>query len=268
MSWDRLHERLSWVVRSGEPARCRHILTVLALHAADDDGSCWVSVGTLAAETGVGTTTVRLAVSDMIRRGVIAVPDGRRGGGTHGGTRYVVPAFTRLPSRGGMNGESSPPLRPATPVHDTPAAVPLPSRGVNRQPYPRPSAPDRVIADATAVPGEIALDASLLAVAQEVGLTADQARRELEACLDWHRANGRSRVDWQATARNWLRKAAQIGQQRASAPSAPGPALPRPTDHGAWQTAADRYGLRARPGEDWPTFQARIRAFIERAAAQ
>jgi hypothetical protein len=62
-------------------------------------------------------------------------------------------------------------------------------------------------------------------------------------------------------------RAPDPASDRAASP-APGPALPRPTDHGAWQTVADRYGLRARPGEDWPTFQARIRAFIERAAAQ
>ena len=28
----------------------------------------------------------------------------------------------------------------------------------------------------------------------------------VERCLDWHRAEGRKRVDWVATCRNWLRK--------------------------------------------------------------
>jgi len=94
---------------------------VLALHAADDDGRCWVSIGTLAAETSLGTTSVRRVIDDLLARS-----------------------------------------RPA-------------------------------------------------------GLF-DQ-----------------------------------------------GVALPRPSDHGAWQSLGQRFGLQARPGEEWAAFQARIRANVERA---
>jgi len=110
----------------------------------------------------------------------------------------------------------------------------------------------------------IALDDGLLAVAREAGLSAEQARRELDACVDWHRVNGRRRVDWQATARNWLRKSAQLGGSRPAGLFDQGVWLPRPSDHGAWQSLGQRFGLRARPGEEWAAFQARIRANVER----
>ena len=42
-----------------------------------------------------------------------------------------------------------------------------------------------------------------------------------------------------------------------------GVGLPRPSDHGAWQSLGQRFGLQARPGEEWAAFQARIRANLE-----
>ena len=83
--------------------------------------------------------------------------------------------------------------------------------------------------------------------------------------MDWHRANGRRRVDWQATARNWLRKSVQLGGSRPAGLFDPAVALPRPSDHGAWQSLGQRFGLQARPGEEWAAYQARIRANVERA---
>jgi hypothetical protein len=115
------------------------------------------------------------------------------------------------------------------------------------------------------VPDRIDLDDRLLAVAGEAGLSPEQARRELDACVDWHRANGRRRVDWQATARNWLRKSAQLGGSRPFGLFDQGVVLPRPSDHGAWHSLGQRFGLQARPGEEWAAFQARIRANLERA---
>jgi hypothetical protein len=278
MSWDRLYERLAWIAQCGEPARCRHLLSVLALHAADRDGSCRVSIGTLATETGLGTTSVRLTIGDMLARGVIVVPEGRKGGGARAGTRYVVPAFAgaglRTEQRGsGFLSDDDPsggdsrhdqhrggiPRRTAgEPSARPPGGVPdADSRRVARA----PSTPVRE--RATDAPERIDLDDRLLAVAQEVGLSAAQARRELDACLDWHRANGRRRVDWQATARNWLRRANQLSSTPVVTLPVSNGMLPRTGDLGAWRALASRHGLSARPGEDWVAFQARIRRCVE-----
>ena len=280
MSWDRLYERLAWIAQCGEPARCRHLLSMLALHAADRDGSCRVSIGTLATEIGLGTTSVRLTIGDMVARGVIVVPEGRKGGGARAGTRYVVPAFAgaglRTEQRGsGFLSDDDPsggnsrhdqhrgaiPRRTAgEPSARPPEGVP---DGDSRRVARAPSSPVRE--RATAAPERIDLDDRLLAVAREAGLSAEQARRELDACVDWHRANGRRRVDWQATARNWLRKSTQLGGSGPAGLFDQGVALPRPSDHGAWQSLGQRFGLQARPGEEWAAFQARIRANVERA---
>jgi hypothetical protein len=280
MSWDRLYERLAWVARSGEPARCRHLLSVLALHAADDDGSCWVSIGTLAAETGLGTTSVRRAIGDLVARGVIVAPDGRKGGGRGAGTRYLVPEFVTCLRRGRSVADQGTVSRPPPPRDDAisvrrviapagraPTSGPA-GRGPRSDDAPQEAARVRgasVRERGTAAPDRIDLDERLLAIAREAGLSAEQARRELDACVDWHRANGRRRVDWQATARNWLRKSAQLGGSRPAGPFDPGVALPRPSDHGAWQSLGQRFGLQARPGEEWAAFQARVRANVERA---
>ena len=278
MSWDRLYERLAWIAQCGEPARCRHLLSVLALHAGDRDGSCRVSIGTLATEIGLGTTSVRLTIGDMVARGVIVVPEGRKGGGARAGTRYFVPAFAggglRTAQKGsGFLSDDDPsggnsrhdeqrgaiPRRTAgEPSARPPGSVP---DGGSRRVSRAPSTPVRD--RATAAPERIDLDDRLLAVAREAGLSAEQARRELDACLDWHRANGRRRVDWQATARNWLRRANQLGSTPVVALPVTNRVLPRTGDLGAWQALASRHGLSARPGEDWVAFQARIRRCVE-----
>jgi DNA-binding transcriptional ArsR family regulator len=245
---------------NGAQATAKLVLLYLA-ERADGNGVCWPSFAAIVEATGSTAPAVNRALRRLTALGLVVATRRSDGLGRRSASRYelrvAVPPTATTP-------DVQPVARRAQ-ARDTAAdraaspAQPPPSAPRPPNPQPRGGA---------AVPDRIDLDDRLLAVAREVGLSTEQARRELDACLDWHRANGRRRVDWQATARNWLRKAAQIGQQRASAAPAPGSALPRPTDHGAWQTAADRYGLRARPGEDWPTFQARIRAFIERAGAQ
>ena len=278
MSWDRLYERLAWVARSGEPARCRHLLSVLAVHAADDDGSCWVSIGTLAAETGLGTTSVRRAIGDLVARGVIVAPDGRKGGGRGAGTRYLVPEFVTCLRRGRSVADPGTVSRPPPPRDDAisvrrvsapagtaPTSGPA-GRGARSDDAPQETARVRNVSvreRGTAAPDRIDLDDRLLAIAREAGLSAEQARRELDACVDWHRANGRRRVDWQATARNWLRRANQLSSTPVVTLPVSNGMLPRTGDLGAWRALASRHGLSARPGEDWVAFQARIRRCVE-----
>lgn len=46
------------------------------------------------------------------------------------------------------------------------------------------------------------------------GLITVEIRELIEECLDWHRANGRGRVDWIATCRNWIRKEQRFKRNR------------------------------------------------------
>jgi hypothetical protein len=46
---------------------------------------------------------------------------------------------------------------------------------------------------------------------------ADRLPALVEACLDWHQAEGKRRKDWTAALRSWIRKEAQMEQQRRGA---------------------------------------------------
>jgi hypothetical protein len=63
--------------------------------------------------------------------------------------------------------------------------------------------------------------AEFAAYATEAEIAADQPklRRVLAECFDWHRARGKRRRDWDAAARNWLRKEQRIAKGRATARS-------------------------------------------------
>lgn len=114
-----------------------------------------------------------------------------------------------------------------------------------RAPRPPPAdTPDRPpkAARATRIPDDFEFDEKTLAVGREEGLTDDAIRREERKFVDWARSAPRERGlkrDWQAAARNWLRKAAEsVGSARPPPPggngSSPGGLL------GAYQRAADR----------------------------
>lgn len=55
----------------------------------------------------------------------------------------------------------------------------------------------------------------LWARSQYKGITSRDVRELTEECFDWHRANGKQRVDWVATVRNWIRKEQRFQRNRA-----------------------------------------------------
>lgn len=78
------------------------------------------------------------------------------------------------------------------------------------------------------------------------GLTALEIRELIEECLDWHRANGKGRVDWIATCRNWIRKEMRYKRERARAVSQAKPqAKVSESAPGRLLDLVDRIGKRA-----------------------
>ena len=241
---------------NGAQATAKLVLLYLA-ERADANGVCWPSFAAIAQATGSTPPAVNRALRRLTELGLVVAIRRSDALGRRSSSRYELRVATPQTTAEPDVLRSPPQAR----APDTaPAGAPLPT--------PPPSVPRRpttVRQGGTAVPDRIDLDDRLLAIAREAGLSAEQAQRELDACVDWHRANGRRRVDWQATARNWLRKSAQLGGSRPVGLFDQGVALPRPSDHGAWQSLGQRFGLQARPGEEWAAFQARIRANVERA---
>lgn len=60
-------------------------------------------------------------------------------------------------------------------------------------------------------PTAITITESLRAWALSHGFDEVDLTAEFEKCVDWHRANGKPRSDWDATMRNWLKKGKQFG---------------------------------------------------------
>jgi DNA-binding transcriptional ArsR family regulator len=237
---------------NGAQVTAKLVLLYLA-ERADANGVCWPSFAAIAQATGSTPPAVNRALRRLTELGLVVSTRRSDALGRRSSSRYELRVAAV------MVATASEVLRQAQAPDTVPAgAAPTTPPSATRQPRPSQRS-------GTAVPDRIDLDDRLLAIAREAGLSAEQARRELEACVDWHRANGRRRSDWQATARNWLRKSAQLGGGRPAGLFDPGVALPRPSDHGAWQSLGQRFGLQARPGEEWAAFQARIRANVERA---
>jgi DNA-binding transcriptional ArsR family regulator len=237
---------------NGAQVTAKLVLLYLA-ERADANGVCWPSFAAIAQATGSTPPAVNRALRRLTKLGLVVSTRRSDALGRRSSSRYELRVAAV------MVATASEVLRQAQGPDTVPAgAVPTTPPSATRQPRPSQRS-------GTAVPDRIDLDDRLLAIAREAGLSAEQARRELDACVDWHRANGRRRVDWQATARNWLRKSVQLGGSRPAGLFDPGVALPRPSDHGAWQSLGQRFGLQARPGEEWAAFQARIRANVERA---
>lgn len=95
---------------------------------------------------------------------------------------------------------------------------------------------------ATRIPDDFEFDEKTFAVGREEGLTDDAIRREERKFVDWARSAPRERGlkrDWQAAARNWLRKAAEsVGSARPPPPGGNGSSAGGLL--GAYQRAADR----------------------------
>ncbi len=238
---------------NGAQATAKLVLLYLA-ERADANAVCWPSFAAIAQATGSTPPAVNRALRRLTELGLVVATRRSDALGRRSSSRYElrVAAVAVATASDALRQAPAPDTVPANaPPPTPPASVPRPSKTKGR--------------GGTAVPDRIDLDDQLLAIAREAGLSGEQARRELDACVDWHRANGRRRADWQATARNWLRKSAELGGSRPAGLFDQGVALPRPSDHGAWQSLGQRFGLQARPGEEWAAFQARIRANLERA---
>jgi len=238
---------------NGAQATTKLVLLYLA-ERADANGVCWPSFAAIAQATGSTPPAVNRALRRLTELGLVVATRRSDALGRRSSSRYEL----RIATVAGATTSDATRQAQAPDTAPAGAPPPMPQPSVTRQ----PRASQR---SGTAVPDRIDLDERLLALAREAGLSAEQARRELDACVDWHRANGRRRVDWQATARNWLRKSAQLGGSRPAGLFDQPLALPRPGEHGAWQSLGQRFGLQARAGEEWSAFQARVRACVERA---
>jgi hypothetical protein len=118
---------------------------------------------------------------------------------------------------------------------------------------------------ATPPPKRIALTDQLADLGQNLGMDRRTVENHLEQCLDWHRANGKSRTDWQATYRNWLKKSVEYQTKRNGhrhpAPP-PGITWPAAGDFPAWLKFGQQHGIRPNRTESEADFVHRVRIHL------
>jgi hypothetical protein len=134
--------RLLWqkaIVASALSATQRHVALTLALHMDAEGGSCWPSVQTLAAETGLSDRAVQKALAALGAAGFVAIDrlGGRRPGGGYVSNRYLATLPEGVnevhPSRArGVNVATSRGERGSgeTPIGDSPGPAPDGERAV------------------------------------------------------------------------------------------------------------------------------------------
>jgi hypothetical protein len=115
---------------------------------------------------------------------------------------------------------------------------------------------------ATPPPDHVELTDKLVDLGQSLGMDRRAVEDQLEQCLDWHRANGKSRTDWQATYRNWLKKSVEYQTKRNGhrhpAPP-PGITWPAAGDFPAWLKFGQQHGIRPNRTESEDEFVHRVR---------
>lgn len=201
-------QSLCWKIKL--PATQKLVLICLS-EFTDDSGRCFPSIGTIAERTGLNPRSVRRAVSELEKVGLLtrSFCTGKR-------TDYTInPCHRITPDRESPLTESTIPLTESTLT---------PDRGVNITTKNHQEPPiKRLVSAADAAPTERTKKGSRLSTewklpmawgrwAVDNGMDAETVRANADVFRDyWVSKSGAAATknDWEATWRNWVRKAMQ-----------------------------------------------------------
>jgi hypothetical protein len=234
-------DAFAWIrdVRGAPLGVTGKVVALMLASRADETGTAWPSLATLATDCGLSVGGVRLGLQELRKRGVVSVTSGQVGResnryrlnpSTRWTTQPAAPVHVVTPSpvvrvhvvseplhvvkEGGTPGDNDLPSTSAQELPIVPPAVPAaaaPKAKRENRRTPRTPAPDAE----TFVPNEATRRCAI-----EVG--AD-LKRETVACFDHHRGKGNLMADWQATLRTWLRSPLRTTQRGPSGPNQPPP---------------------------------------------
>jgi hypothetical protein len=132
----------------------------------------------------------------------------------------------------------------------------------NQEPFKNPSG-GHARTRATLPPETIDITDKLLDLGRKLGMDRRTLEAEVDKCLDWHRARGKKRVDWQATLRNWLKKTVEFQGERKNGKTfpaePPGIIWPPADDFYAWRRFAKQHGIHPQGEESEQEFMHRVR---------
>jgi hypothetical protein len=242
---------MTWVwnhSRSRNGARL--VLLAIADAASDDGTNAWPSVKTLKVKANLSERSVQNAIQELEKIGELKVDWNK---GPHGSNRYTVlmrtPAESAPPkdlhpadSAGVESGAEAgtTPQDPPQNLHPAESAPPQISTSTPADSAPKPSlnhpssssskktrsSPSAKGTSGTRIPDDFALTAEMIAWGK-TKFPAFDGEAETENFIDYWRGRAGAaaeKVDWIATWRNWIRRAAKDAGSRAS----PGRAANKP----------------------------------------
>lgn len=206
---------MSWVWESSRadgPALL--VLLAIADQARDDGDQAWPAVAKLAAKARVSERTVQRALRSLVELGELEV---RPSAGRHGVNVYRVVMTDSHPV-------TSSPRQTVTPSPEAEGVTPV-TRGGDTgdtrtilEPPLRATTQTKTHPRAKRIPDDWTPSPTLIDAMRAEGIADELARRELPRFRDyWAAKPGRdgTKLDWDATWRNWLRRAGD-GTARAS----------------------------------------------------
>jgi hypothetical protein len=229
--------KLEWLERiATNPALSANAVRVgaiLATHFLNrKTGECWPAQNTLAKLMRVDGRTARRAITELVVAGYLV----SKRGGMGKPNRYSLASTDRTPMSSQLdlsldtNDHSDKLTGHLCPTDRTPMSSLIghqcPTNPMSSEPYEEPleggaGAPatdgNSKSKKGTRLPDEWEPSVDDIRAAYADGLTKDEARREFEKFTDYWRGKpgaGGVKLDWRATFRNWMRKAADDKRER------------------------------------------------------
>ena len=203
-------------------AGARTLYMVLATYV-NDQGECWPSNETLCADLGASDSTVRRLQDELIAHGVLEkehrTVEGRRVTNLLRLTDVTV--SDRSPMTEGAIAHTSADGSPTHERTDRPHVGDrtTPVNNTKRTTQSRASAAPDAWPVTAEQSGTVSLSLAEWAE-QEFGIKNTQwLQRQVDACLDWARANGKKKLDWPATIRNWVRSEVERAMPARTVPT-------------------------------------------------
>jgi hypothetical protein len=205
-------------------ARLGARLVLLAIaDFANDSGMAWPSVETLAAKSRLSSRQVQRILRQLVNDGDLTLHENA---GPHGCHLYQIAlAGDKSSGRQIVRGDKSS-VKGVTnrtggvtnPTKNVSKMSPEPSIEPSLEPSGEPldrrkrSTPRR----GTQVPDTFPIDERWVQWADDNGFSVDQLRAQVPQFLDFYRAKGETRKDWDASFRTWMRNARDWGHLNGS----------------------------------------------------
>lgn len=187
------------------PSSIKIVLVRLGDIARKEGDKIWASKTTIAKQCGLSRKTVQTSIKSLIADKILIEAGHVK---CHGG--YTVEYAIDLEVLDSLSGDSlGEQIQPVASVQ--PQEITIPKLQIVEA---KPSAPKRK--RACQLPANWVANDKNIQDAQNQDFTYEEIENEIEKFRDYWISTGATKVDWDATWRNWLRKSKEFGRNRAN----------------------------------------------------